>query len=369
MIFLIGAFTLLHILFYLRLALGWNKIPKVYTNEGLIPFSVIIPVRNEEHTITQILKHLESQDYPKELFEVIVVDDFSDDGTVDHVLQSMDALDLNVRLVQLEDKSRQGKKHALTAGVNASKYGTILTTDADCWFDKGWMRSYNDTFDETTNMVAGPVAIRGKGMFARLQQVEFSGLIGFGAVTISEENPSMCSGANLGFRKHAFKEVGGYTDNLFTPSGDDEFLLFNIMRRFPHSTKFMKSQEAVVSTSAHIQFKPFLNQRTRWTSKWKYNKNGKVRVSAVLFFLDYLLFYVAVLGAFLGWFNPILIGGIVLARFISLLAFVAPINQFLKGKSAFWPLVLFQIIYPMHVLFMGMNSIFGSYTWKGRRYA
>lgn len=368
MIILIGAFTVLHIFFYLRLVFGWRRIPKIYENQSLIPFSVIIPVRNEANTITQILKHLDNQDYPKNLFEVIVVDDFSDDDTVDKVIQSKDSLGITIRLVQLEDESRQGKKHALTAGVVAAEHETIITTDADCWFGMRWIRAYNNTFDDTTNMVAGPVAIRGKGLFARMQQVEFSGLMGFGAVTISEENPSMCSGANLGFRKRAFEEVGGYTDNLFTPSGDDEFLLFNIMRRFPHSTKFMKSQDAIVSTPAHSSLSTFVNQRTRWTSKWKHNKNGKVRVSAVLFFLDYLLFYVAVLGAIFGWFNPLLVGGIVLARFISMFAFVSPINRFLKGKGTFWPLVVFQIIYPLHVLFMGMNSIFGSYTWKGRRY-
>lgn len=368
MIYLIGAFAVLHVLFYLRLAFGWRRIPAVYKNDGLIPVSVIIPVRNEELTIGQILKHLDKQDYPKELFEVIVVDDFSDDGTVDQVIQSIDVLSIHIRLVQLNDKSKQGKKHALTAGVKAADHETILTTDADCWFGEQWIRSYNDTFDETTNMVAGPVAIQGKGLFARLQQVEFSGLMGFGAVTITEENPSMCSGANLGFRKRAFEEVGGYTDNLFTPSGDDEFLLFNIMRRFPHSTKFMKTRDAIVSTIAHTSLHAFINQRTRWTSKWKHNKNGKVRVSAVLFFFDYLLFYVAGLGAILGWFDPLLIGGIVFVRFISLFAFVAPINRFLTGKGALVPLLVFQIIYPLHVLFMGMNSIFGSYTWKGRKY-
>ena len=368
MIFLIVGFTVLNIFFYLRLALGWSKIAGVANRERMIPFSVIIPVRNEEQTISQILKHLERQAYPKDLFEVIVVDDFSDDGTVDQIIQSKDALNINIRIVQLKDEGKQGKKHALTAGVQEAAHETILTTDADCWFGENWIESYNNAFDGGTNMVAGPVTIHGKGLFARLQQVEFSGLMGFGAVTISEENPSMCSGANLGFRKRAFEEVGGYTNNLFTPSGDDEFLLFNIMRKFPHSTRFMKAQEGIVSTSAHTKLSALINQRTRWTSKWKHNKNGKVRVSAILFFLDYLIFYIALLGAFLGWFNPLTIVGIVLLRFVSQLAFVAPINRFLKGKSAVWPLIVFQIIYPMHVLFMGMNSIFGSYTWKGRKY-
>jgi len=178
----------------------------------------------------------------------------------------------------------------------------------------------------------------------------------------------MCSGANLGFRKSAFEAVGGYDDNLFTPSGDDEFLLHSIMRQFPHSARFLKSQDAIVSTPAHSKLSAFINQRTRWTSKWKYNRNHKVRWNAVLFFFDYLFFYLALLGAFLSWFNPFVIAIIVLIRFCSIFLFVDSVNRFMKGKPSFWPMLIFQIIYPLHVLFMGMNSIFGSYTWKGRKY-
>ncbi|MEP0987337.1 glycosyltransferase [Ekhidna sp.] len=365
---LIAAFTLLHVLFYLRLARGWKKIPIIRSKESMIPFSVIIPVRNEENTIESILRNLNIQDYPKELYEVIVVDDFSEDETINKLKQLSGSLDITLRVIHLEDKKINGKKQALTAGVIAAVHETILTTDADCELDENWIRSYNDAFDELTNMVAGPVAIRGKGLFARLQQVEFAGLMGFGAVTISDENPSMCSGANLGFRKKAFEEVGGYANNLFTPSGDDEFLLFNIMKRFPRSTRFLKAKNAVVNTPAHVNIGSFINQRSRWTSKWKHNKNWKVRLNAVLFFFDYLVFYGAIVGVFLQLIDPIFIAGIALLRFYSMYIFVAPVNTFMNGKKTFLPLLVFQIIYPLHVLFMGMNSIFGSYTWKGRKY-
>lgn len=365
---LIAAFTLLHVLFYLRLANGWRKIPSVPQRESTIPFSIIIPVRNEESTIEHILRNLNQQDYPSELFEVIVVDDFSEDETVRKVKHLSESLDIDMHVIHLDDEEINGKKQALTAGIGEAKFDIILTTDADCQLGENWIKSYNDAFDEATNMIAGPVAIHGKGLFARLQQVEFAGLMGFGAVTISEENPSMCSGANLGFRKRAFDEVGGYSNNLFTPSGDDEFLLFNIMNKFPKSTRFLKSKDAVVNTPAHNNLRSFLNQRARWTSKWKHNKNWKVRLNAVLFFFDYLIFYGAIIGAILELIDPIFMAEIAVLRFLAMYLFVTPVNSFMKGKSPFFPLLIFQIIYPLHVLFMGMNSIFGSYTWKGRKY-
>lgn len=334
----------------------------------MMPFSVIVPVRNEAENIGRILQRLEAQDYPKDLYEVIIIDDFSEDDTAKKVTQLSDSLESTIRLIQLNDENKQGKKHALTEGVRQAKHETILTTDADCWMNEGWLRAYNGAFIAELNMVAGPVSIEGKGLFGRLQQVEFAGLIGFGAVTIQKENPSMCSGANLGFRKRAFEEVGGYENNLFTPSGDDEFLLFNIMKKFPHSTKFLKSEKAIVFTRAHTELSAFMNQRTRWTSKWKYNKNWKVRLSAILFFFDYLIFYMALILGALGVINWMYILTVVVFRCLSLFVFVSPVNRFLQGRSSFIPLLIFQIIYPIHVLFMGLNSIFGSYTWKGRKY-
>ena len=368
MIFLIGAFTMLHVIFYFSLTFHWKRIHKPTPHGSQLSFSIVIPVRNESNNIQRILSCIESQTYPKELFEVIIVDDFSEDDTAIKVQKLAEKSDVTIRTIQLVNQENQGKKHALTEGVRQSKFDLIITSDADCWMGENWLKSYNDMFDDTINMITGPVSIVGKGLFGRLQQVEFAGLLGFGAVTLQKESPSMCSGANLAFRKEAFDEVGGYTNNLFVPSGDDEFLLFNIMRRFPHSAKFLKTEEAVVYTSAHSSLSSFINQRTRWTSKWKYNRNWKVRFGAVLFFFDYLFFFLAVILGVVGNLNGYLLLGVLLLRNISLIAFISPINKFLKGKSSFIPLVIFQIIYPMHVLFMGMNSIFGTYTWKGRKY-
>ena len=368
MIILVIAFTTLHVCFYLILAHGWRKIPATDPGKSMKSFSVIIPVRNEESNIEHLLQRLENQNYPKEFYEVIVADDFSDDQTVSIVENQKELLNINLSLVNLTDPAKQGKKHALTAAIKASKFEIMLTTDADCSPGVDWIKSYNEAFEHEINMLAGPVAIQGEGIFAKLQQIEFAGLIGFGAVTISKEDPSMCSGANLGFRKKAFEAVGGYENNLFTPSGDDEFLLFNIMRRFPNTTGFLKDNRALVNTKAHLKLRSFLNQRTRWTSKWKFNKNWKVRLSAVLFFLDNLIFYGAIAASLVGHIGIGILLSICSLRFISILIFLNPINRFLKGNSTFFPLLALQIIYPMHVLFMGMNSIFGSYTWKGRKY-
>src|SRR6266498_2049396 len=90
--------------------------------------SVIVPARNEEKNIAQLLKALEQQAYPKNLFEVIVVDDHSTDQTAEIVRQFPEA-----RLLQLKDNDINSyKKKAIEKGIDAARNPFIVTTDADC---------------------------------------------------------------------------------------------------------------------------------------------------------------------------------------------------------------------------------------------
>lgn len=368
MFILISAFTVLHLLFYMSLSSGWKHLTVELNPENINSFSIIIPVRNEAHNIERIVTDLENQSYPKNQFEVIIVDDFSNDSTSNKVLELISKTTLDLRLISLNDSDRNGKKHAITKGVNESRKEVIITTDADCRMQHQWIKSYNEAFGKEIKMIAGPVGIIGDGFFSRFQQAEFAGLIGLGAVTIKRNNPTMCSGANLAFRKTAFFEVNGYVNNLFTPSGDDEFMLQSIMSKYPNSVRFLKDRRAIVETLSQKKWKDLQNQRTRWSSKWKHNRNKKVQTLAILFFIDYLVFYTMILGVFIGWVSMELALIVLILRFLSNLNFISKVNSFLLGKSIFLPVLILQILYPAHVLLIGVKSIFGDYTWKGRRY-
>lgn len=359
-------FTVLHLGFCIYFNVKWKRIRNTEQATELC-FSVIVPVRNEQDNIDNLLTSLSLQEYPIEKFEVIVVDDFSNDQTVTTVSETLKGLGIDARLVSLQDTERAGKKYAITMGVEQAKFDYILTTDADCKMGSDWIRSYADSFG-SNKMMAGPVAMKGDSWFDRLQKVEFAGLIGFGAVTIGDNNASMCSGANLGFLKKAFLEVKGYENNIHIPSGDDEFLLYEIMKAFPYQAEFIKDKRCIVTTPTHNSLGKFWNQRTRWTSKWKHNRNWKLRSTAILFFLDYLLVILLILGAIFDVVSGFSVAILLILRFAADCFFLIPLNQFINNKSFLVPILTLQIIYPIHVLLMGVQSIFGGYTWKGRRY-
>ncbi|MEY3399319.1 MAG: hypothetical protein RL220_1913, partial [Bacteroidota bacterium] len=96
-----------------------------------LPVSVIICARNEEKNLREHIPVLMEQDYPE--FEVIVVNDSSWDDT-DAILNAFHVHYPNLRIVTLDEEKQnlQGKKFALTLGIKAAKYDTILLTDADC---------------------------------------------------------------------------------------------------------------------------------------------------------------------------------------------------------------------------------------------
>ncbi|MEM8939229.1 MAG: glycosyltransferase [Bacteroidota bacterium] len=367
MIYLVLIFFVLHVGFYLLLAYYWSLVPLISkTSEGP-SLSVIVPVRNEEKVIEKVLASLEYQEYDKNKYEVIIINDFSEDETLNIIKECENKLSMHLKVVTLSDSNESGKKQALTKGVEIAKNDFILTTDADCQMGPKWLSSYAACI-EGKKMVAGPVALKGQGFWASLQQAEFSGLIGFGAVTLFHNNPGMCSGANLAFSKEAFFEVGGYTDNFQIPSGDDEFLLFNISKRYPGQAVFLKNSKALVITSVHKTLRGFMNQRIRWISKWKHNKNPNLRLAAVLFFLDHLVWLIAIVYTIAGGFHWIFLSFLFVTKWLSTVIYISPIHTFLNLRSPVLSLLVIQIIYPFHILIMGVNSIFGSYTWKGRKY-
>ena len=368
MIFLIAAFSAAHVLFCLILVWKWKRIPVVSHSGFGNTFSVVIPVRNEENNIKNIIRDLQNQNYDYDRYEIIIVNDFSIDETFREVEKHLPNSKVSLSLLDLSDKNKQGKKHALTTAIEAASNEIILTTDADCEIGPDWIKSFDCAFSKSTQIVAGPVRLEGDDLFANMQRGEFVGLVAFGGVTLTDNNPSMCSGANLGFRRSAFEEVGGYSSNISIPSGDDEFLLYDIVKKHPKSGVFLKMDGAVVKTKAHTKIRSFWNQRARWISKWKHNKNPKLRVTAVLFFLDYLLLLTGFALVASGEIEFSFMGIVFVVRFLSNYLLVKLLDSSLTPNNVVWPLFWLQIFYPFHVLFMGLISIFGRYTWKGRQY-
>ena len=252
---------------------AWGK-TKTWTIDRLVassPVSVVVAVRNEEKYIEACIKGLLQQNYPANLFEIIIVDDHSKDDTL-RSISSFSAPNLNC----IELKERMGdspkknfKKQALALGVKHAKHDIIITTDGDCKHSPNWLSAMLDFYEQGANVfVAGPVMYEtNNSLFNNLQALEVLGLVAITGGQFYLKQAQMCNGANLLFEKKIFEEVIQTEAYQKYASGDDIFLLQHAIKNYDNKVGFVKSLDATVTTFAEENFLSFIYQRQRWTSK------------------------------------------------------------------------------------------------------
>lgn len=361
--------SLIHISFFTWVLFHWKRLNCVWAISGLkhYRFSVIIPIRNEADNILNLLGDLEAQSHPKNSFEVILVDDHSEDQgpKICEIFLSKSAF--NGKIISL--KEARGKKEAITAGVSAAANEIILTTDADCRVPQEWISSYNAVYHQSDfHMITGPVKMETGSFFQKMQQYEFAALIGIGAASLGSGHPGMCNGANLSYKRAAFLKVGGYQGNEHIPSGDDEFLLQKLHTHHPDGVTFLKNGGAIVTTRAKSSLQELVNQRIRWASKWKFHESLFIRLMAIGFFVNYFTLLIAFIWSlqYLNWFIAFLV--VFLLRWFTVFIFTKSVLSFLRIRGLFFSSLAGEIFYPLFVTFLGLASIFGKYSWKGRHY-
>jgi len=351
---------------------GWRKAVRQPANKKSSVkhpiISVLIAARNEEVNIRNILIDLSGQFYPPDCFEVLIINDHSSDNTIDRIYRWLGSNSFtNFRLFSLKD-SLSGKKAAITEGVSQAKGEIIVTTDADCRVPPGWLCSIATGFEDTTQLISGPVIFKPTdSIFNTLQVMEFASLVGMGASTLALNIPTICNGANLAYRKEVFCSVGGFEGNEHIPSGDDEFLLKKVAKKYPEGVKFNANDEAIVMAKANSSFQEFVNQRLRWAGKWRGHGIGVSSILAIFIFLLYgavlMLFPLAILNLVTFGDFALLLG----AKLLVDMLFITRVQKFLGIPFSITSFILLQFVYPLYVIFFGLTANFLRPDWKGRK--
>lgn len=363
------ALTAIYVLLVLSFIIGWLKLP-VFCLKSQNPktkVSIIIAARNEEFNIVRTIECLLAQSYPKELTEIIVVDDQSTDRTAEIIRNYASQ---GVKLLQLDPAERLNsyKKKAIATAINYCCGDLILTTDADCSMGQKWLSSVVGLYEEKGfKMISSPVMFfEEKNWFEQMQTLEFLYLIGMGASTIGNKIPSTCNGANLAYQKKIFFEVGGFKGIDDLASGDDELLLHKIAAKYPNGVGFLKKTDAMVYTQAKENLGEFIQQRKRWASKSTKYKNKAIIVLGVLIWLFNLSILAnALLGVFFSNFF-LLAGYQLLAKFSIEVIFLALITSFANRRKLLLLSPFLTILHIFYMVYIGIAGNSGKYNWKDR---
>ena len=350
------------------------KIQPFSLNASILPatnFTIIIPARNEDANIGKCLSSILTQDYPSNLFEIIVIDDYSTDATAS-IIQQLQTKHTNLKLIRLAEilldmPLNSYKKKAIEIAINQASNNWIITTDADCFAPINWLSYYNNYIQQNDVVFVGaPVVFTNNGsVLQAFQCIDFMAFQGVTVAAVSAGFHAMCNGANLAFKKAVFFDVDGYKDVDNIASGDDMFLMNKIQTKYPKHIGFLYNQSAIVSTLPMPTISSFFNQRIRWASKT--NSYKDVRIIVILWMV-LLLNIMLVAMPFLAISKiDLLLYWLVLLAIKTLVEamFAFKIAAFFNIKLKPWHLLL-QFPHILYTSIVGFFGLFGTYKWKGR---
>ena len=356
---------ILYIYIISKYILGWSKKNRKEKSNFHPTVSIVVAFRNEEENIPNLISDLKNQKYSEDKIEIIFINDHSTDNTFDLLKK---ANFKSMQVLNLTD-SLQGKKHAISKGIAIAKGEIILTTDADCRLQSGWIKSMVSYFsDKEIKLVSGPVNfVEKRSFFLNFQSLEFLSLIGSGAGAIFNNNAIFCNAANLAYRRQIFIELNHHQMHSIA-SGDDVFLLHAVKRNYPNSIIFAKEEAAIVKTKLLNTFSAFINQRKRWTAKSIVYKDFHTIYTSYIVLLTNLLYLILF---FISVFDNNLFNYFIyfhLAKFIIDIIFFYRVLCFFRRKDLLKWIFIFEFLYSIYIFLIVILSFTSKFNWKGRSY-
>jgi len=339
-------FIFLFSLFLIILAFGILRSWQIKNVEDL-KYSILIACRNEEANLPRLFDSLKNLDYPKNSYEIIIVNDASSDGSLELIKRFCNG-ESNAKYFHLEKKSKEylGKKAALKIAAENAKFEILLFTDADCFPKPNWIKSYNKYISDRTGFVIGSYKEINVSPFHRFCNQISSAIY---ASTTGLGFPFSAAGGNMAVRKEALEQVKGYERIKHNLAGDDKQLL-NLIKETDWEIRY--NPEILISTISD-------QTNSHHRKKRKYGKFGMSSSSYKLISIVVLLFYVYLpINIFIGkeWIN--LIG-----YFVGAILFW--IANIIKHNFKFLLIDLFFIvIYPYYLIYYSALGILGNWKWK-----
>lgn len=264
------AALLILFLVMLQYLILWCRISrnfKTYRNPPapLPAISVLLPCRNEAKILPACLRSLEQLRYPDHKIRFLLADDHSEDKTGE-ILAAWASLKNNRQLIPLDKRpgeGENGKALALAAMATQVQEGELmLFTDADCEVPAAWAENMAKAYRDTYGAVTGITTISGKGIFARMQALDWWLTLGKVKVVSDFGFTLTAMGNNMCVGKKPYEEVGGFYK--IKEEVTEDLAMARALFRAGWRPVHLVDKEVLVKTLPEPSFSRLMNQRKRW---------------------------------------------------------------------------------------------------------
>lgn len=327
--------------------------------------SIVIAARNEALNIRPCLESISRLTYPKDLLEVIVVNDRSTDGT-EACIQDFSKFSFIKLHNATEDPSGhlRGKTNAVTQGIDVSRGELLLFTDADCVVPPHWVEEtvkyYND---DAVGLVAGFTSLKATNPFEAIQALDWFVLFSIAAATIRLHFPVTAIGNNLSVRRRAYESTGGYAKIPFSVT-EDYALFHAVTATGKWRARFPVDASTLVESLPCPSLPGLFSQKKRW-----FTGGAEMDLKSIALFATGFVFKALLLTTvFTRGFEP------VIAPFIAKMAvdflLVRPALSTFGRMNLLLYFFFFEIYYTLYVVLFPLVILFHrNVSWKEREFA
>ena len=241
-------------------------------HEQLPTVSVIVPARDEENNIIECLNSIINSNYPKDKFEIVVINDRSTDNTLELINSIKNQASVNIVVCDIKEEGYYEKSHllgkprAIKEGIDMAKGDIFLLTDADCVVKPDWIYNvvwhFIDGQKDNIGMVCGYTTLKTTSMFHCFQAAEWTYMHTYGCAGVYLDTVLGCFGNNISLTRTAYETVGTYNNLRFSVTED--YVLLDAVHKSKFSVRYLCSNNTAVETLPLNTFKQYLKQRKRW---------------------------------------------------------------------------------------------------------
>jgi len=225
------------------------------------PFvSILIPAFNEEKTIIPTLESVSKLDYPKDKFEVIVINDGSTDNTKQKVTEFIkNNKTFNIKLL---NQTNQGKAASLNDALKIAKGEFFACLDADSFVKsttlKKMLKLY-ETEDKSLAIVTPAMKVKSpKTFLQRIQWLEYLVSLFIARLMSYLDCIYVAPGPFSLYRTKIIKKIGGFDPKTIT---EDQEIAYRVQK---NHYKIKQCYDGYVYTIAPLTLRMLYKQRNRW---------------------------------------------------------------------------------------------------------